>query len=401
MVRILHALVAVAAALSSAAALPTISLSTSSKPSPVPIVIWHGLGDRYDAPGLLSLKQDLEETPELEGVFVHIVRVGEDGAGDQRATFFGSANDHVAHVCAQLADLPQLVDPVLNPSGQFDALGFSQGGQLLRAVVERCGAVGRGVASPGATMRRLVTVGSQHVGISSLPPCPPDSGPLSPCKLMHLSLVRSGIYTPWAQHNIVPAQYFRDPKRIDEYLVANDFLRDINNEREGDEQVVEPGTEARVVGDEEGAEPRNATYRKNLAALDKLVLFRFSDDMTVVPPQSAHFTLPSPNDTSTCPLPPLPPVPGCYAHPLPWSGLPLYRDDWVGLRALDERGRVERRVCKGVHMEIGDECWDAIVSVFVGGPGEGRREREEQSEGDEVWHRESGRRAQPKLVLQL
>ena len=86
----------------------------------------------------------------------------------RRATFFGSANDHVAHVCAQLADLPQLVDPVLNPSGQFDALGFSQGGQLLRAVVERCGAVGRGVASPGATMRRLVTVGSQHVRLAAL-----------------------------------------------------------------------------------------------------------------------------------------------------------------------------------------------------------------------------------------
>ena len=267
------------------------------------------------------------------------------------------------------------------------------------------------------------------MGISSLPPCPPDSGPLSPCKLMHLSLVRSGIYTPWAQHNIVPAQYFRDPKRIDEYLAANDFLRDINNEREGDEQAVEPGTEARIGGgEEEGAEPRNATYRKNLAALDQLVLFRFrcvsrclplsrspladelplsparSDDMTVVPPHSAHFTLPSPNDSSTCPLPPLPPVPGCYAHPLPWARLPLYRDDYVGLRALDERGRVERRVCEGVHMEIRDECWDAIVSVFVGGGGkggEGRSEEEEEQREDEVWHRESGQGAQPKFVLQL
>ncbi|BGP51327.1 hypothetical protein JCM10450v2_007265 [Rhodotorula kratochvilovae] len=356
---LLHAALAAVAALTSVSGLPTTSLPAPKIP-PVPIVIWHGLGDRFDAPGLLSLKEDLEQTPGLEGVFVHIVEVGEDGTSDQRATFFGSANAHVEHVCAQLAALPQIVDPLLNPSQQFDGLGFSQGGQLLRAVVERCGTVGAGKGSEGARMRRLVTVGSQHMGISELSPCPPKSSPLSPCKLMHLSLVRSGIYTPWAQHNIVPAQYFRDPNRIDEYLAQNDFLRDINNERVGDAQV---GDEAR--GEEDGDEPRNATYKTNLAALDKLVLFRFSNDMT---------------------------VPGCYATPLPWADLPLYSADYIGLRALHERGRVGRRVCEGVHMEIEEECWGAIVRVFTGGKGvdwEGE---------EEVWHRE--RRDAPRLVLQ-
>ncbi|BGP43124.1 hypothetical protein JCM10449v2_007148 [Rhodotorula kratochvilovae] len=381
---LLHAALAAVAALTSVSGLPTTSLPAPKIP-PVPIVIWHGLGDRFDAPGLLSLKEDLEQTPGLEGVFVHIVEVGEDGTSDQRATFFGSANAHVEHVCAQLAALPQIVDPLLNPSQQFDGLGFSQGGQLLRAVVERCGTVGAGKGSEGARMRRLVTVGSQHMGISELPPCPPKSSPLSPCKLMHLSLVRSGIYTPWAQHNIVPAQYFRDPKRIDEYLAQNDFLRDINNERVGDAQV---GDEAHGAGEEE---PRNATYKANLAALDKLVLFRFSNDMTVVPPHTAHFTLPSPS-SSNCPAPPLPPQPGCYATPLPWADLPLYSADYVGLRALHEKARVGRRVCEGVHMEIGEECWAGIVRVFTGGKGvDGEGE-------EEVWHRE--RRDAPRLVLQ-
>lgn len=114
-----------------------------------------------------------------------------------------------------------------------------------------------------------------QMGISSLPPCPPDSGPLSPCKLMHLSLVRSGIYTPWAQHNVIPAQYYRDPKRIDEYLAGNDFLRDINNERVGDEQASEEEREGAVRDWRGEVEGRNATYKDNLASLDKLVLFRF------------------------------------------------------------------------------------------------------------------------------
>lgn len=45
--------------------------------------IWHGLGDRYDAPGLLALKADLESRPGFEGIFVHFVSVAEDGAADQ------------------------------------------------------------------------------------------------------------------------------------------------------------------------------------------------------------------------------------------------------------------------------------------------------------------------------
>lgn len=106
------------------------------------------------------------------------------------------------------------------------------------------------------------------MGISALPPCPPGSSPFSFCRLMHLSLVREGVYSTWAQRNIVPAQYFRDPDRIDEYLDRNDFLRDINNERTGDRQ---PYERARKPGDTE----RNATYRVNLSSLNRFVMFRF------------------------------------------------------------------------------------------------------------------------------
>ena len=56
---------------------------------------------------------------------------------------------------------------------------------------------------------------------------------------------------------------------MDHYLQYNTFLADINNERPA----------------------KNATYRQNLALLDKLVLFRFKDDVTVVPRDSAWFAL--------------------------------------------------------------------------------------------------------------
>ena len=81
----------------------------------------------------------------------------------RRATFFGKANEHVDHVCEQLLELEEITSPKLNPSGHFDAIGFSQGGQLLRAVVERCGGEG------GLRVRNLITLGSQHVSLVNGP----------------------------------------------------------------------------------------------------------------------------------------------------------------------------------------------------------------------------------------
>lgn len=46
-----------------------------------PHQIWHGLGDRYDAPGLVSLKGEIEQA--IPGSYVHLVRIEEDGSRDQ------------------------------------------------------------------------------------------------------------------------------------------------------------------------------------------------------------------------------------------------------------------------------------------------------------------------------
>lgn len=60
----------------------------------------------------------------------------------------------------------------------------------------------------------------------------------------------------------------QDPYHIPSYLRHSPFLPDINNERPA----------------------KNATYRENLAGLEQLVLFRFADDVTVVPRDSAWFS---------------------------------------------------------------------------------------------------------------
>lgn len=63
-----------------------------------------------------------------------------------KATFFGNANEQVHLAASQISDLPFL-------SRGFDAIGFSQGGQLLRAYVERYNR---------PPVRNLITLGSCH-----------------------------------------------------------------------------------------------------------------------------------------------------------------------------------------------------------------------------------------------
>ena len=103
----------------------------------------------------------------------------------------------VATVCKHLAQTPEL-------AGGFNAVGFSQGGQFIRAVLERC-------QHTGPRMHTLITLGGQHQGIMSVPTCwSPGTGyaPSALCKSMQ-HLLGFGAYLPWVRDHIVQAQYFK------------------------------------------------------------------------------------------------------------------------------------------------------------------------------------------------
>jgi palmitoyl-protein thioesterase len=130
--------------------LPFLALCASASPLHAPfrrafhpVVLWHGLGDSAYSEGMLSLAASLRDA--FPGIFVHLVHLADDLAADQRAGFFGDTTQQVNAACEQLKQVKEL-------QGGFDAVGFSQGGQLLRAVVQRC---------EGVQVRNLVTFGSQ------------------------------------------------------------------------------------------------------------------------------------------------------------------------------------------------------------------------------------------------
>ncbi|KAG8899761.1 hypothetical protein FRC00_000974 [Tulasnella sp. 408] len=253
------------------------------------------------------------------GIFVHSVYISENQDEDKKAGFFGNLDNHLPQVYDQLNAIPEL-------EGGFDAIGFSQAGQFLRAYVELYNE---------PPMHNLITFGSQHMGVSELPAC----GTWDVlCHLLH-RYARGQVYSDWAQTNLVPAQYFRDPARLATYYDRNHWLTNINNEL---------------------PDSRNETYRKNFASLNSLVLVMFSNDTTVVPKESGWFGsyLPVENAAPTQSDPP--PI-------VPMREQPLYTEDWIGLKTLDERGAVVELICDGPHMHIARACWEPLVQQYVGG----------------------------------
>lgn len=132
------------------------------------------------------------------------------------------------------------------------------------------------------------------------------------------------------------AQYYRDPEQLETYLNSSTFLADVNNEV---------------------PESHNGTYADNLATLNALVLVLFAADKTVVPKESSWFGSYAPADTSSA---------ADEKTIVPMRLQPLYTHDWIGLRTLDESGRVVLETCDGEHMQLTDECWKPLVQRFVG-----------------------------------
>ncbi|GAM84670.1 hypothetical protein ANO11243_026690 [Dothideomycetidae sp. 11243] len=303
--------------LASALLLPA-SFAAPSRPlasDPLPVIIWHGLGDRFDNDGLADVADIIREVH--PGTYVHIIGLASDGSSDQRASFFGNVTAQSDQVCASLS-----ADPLLAASrGRVDALGFSQGGLFLRGLVQRC---------PGIAVRSLVTFGSPHNGIAALPACRPWD---LLCKGAEGAL-QGNKWSDWVQGNVVPAQYYREVDEVtglggEEYLNRSGWLADLNNERD----------------------VKNGEYRARLANLENFVMYLFEEDTTVLPKETSWFA--DVNLTS--------------GEVTPLKDRLLYTNDWLGLRTLDERGGLMyRTVEKAKHMQLSEALLRQAFGDFFG-----------------------------------
>lgn len=282
------------------------SLSNDDDDTPLPLIIWHGLGDNYAADGLKEVASLAESVN--PGTLTYIIRLDDDASADRSATFFGNLTLQIEKVCADLA-----AHPILSTAPAVDALGFSQGGQFLRGYIERCNF---------PPVRSLVTFGSQHNGISEFQKCT-DTDWL--CKGAQ-GLLRGSTWSSFVQSRLVPAQYFRNPNEYDQYLESSNFLADINNERE----------------------LKNQKYKENLEKLERFVMYVFEDDETVIPKETSWFSEVNGDEVTLL------------------RDRAIYKEDWLGLKILDKKGALKFKTTPGGHMNLGEDLLKKVFSDYYG-----------------------------------
>ena len=285
----------------------------------------------------------------LPGVFVHSIRIGKTVEEDRKRSLLDNMNRQIEEVCEQLAGIPELAEG-------FNGIGLSQGGQFLRAYIERCNK---------PRVKKLITLGSQHQGVMAMPGCvESDSSERSMsieeseakaasrnnwlitffsgifgfngCFIQQFlsafkndaegncswwkRLLKLGVYSPFVRSQVVQAQYFKDPNNLEAYFENNQFLLDINNEHID-------------------ASKRHPEYSENLAALDSFYMYIFEEDSVVVPKESGWFGLFDPKDSSIKYL----------------RDLSIYREDRLGLKKLDEEGKLYFRSLPGEHLKLSSQ----------------------------------------------
>ena len=240
-----------------------------------------------------SVKTLIEDS--IKGSYVVSLMIGSNPADDSYNSYFMPLHKQLEMACDKVSSDPQLANG-------FHAIGFSQGGLFVRALAQTCS---------GAKIVNLVSIGGPQQGIFGLPQCLGEAGICEEVR----KLLDIGAYSPLVQDRLVQAQYWHDPRTASEYEKYNIFLPEINNE----------------------GSPKNTTYKDKILQINKMVLVKFLNDTIVVPRDSEWFGFyTAGQDKQVQAL----------------EETPLYNEDWLGLKTLNEDGRLVLLSCLGNHLQV-------------------------------------------------
>ncbi|KAK6920370.1 hypothetical protein RJ641_016274 [Dillenia turbinata] len=165
--------------------------------------------------------------------------------------------------------------------------------------------VARGViefCDGGPTVKNYVSIAGPHAGIASVPLC--------------------------GKH-LAPSNYVKIPTDFNSYMEACKFLPKLNNE---------------------AINMRNSTYKERFASLENLVLIMFEKDTVLVPKETSWFGY-YPD--------------GSFDTVLPANETKLYTEDWIGLKTLDEAGKVQFIGVPGNHLAITESMMKNYVVPYL------------------------------------
>ncbi|XP_047306564.1 palmitoyl-protein thioesterase 1-like [Impatiens glandulifera] len=245
----------------------------------LPFVVFHGLGDKCSNNQMIKFTNNLSNWSGSQG---HCIETGD----------------------SWLVPIRNQVKSNYALSQGYNIVGLSQGNIIARAVIEFC-------EGGAPQVYNYVSLAGPHAGIAKIPYC----GSGNYCTLVD-SIIKSGVYSKYAQENFGPAGYIKMPTAINQYMKHCKFLPQLNNEYK---------------------DHKNAVYKERFASLQNLVLIMFENDKVLDPKETSWFGY-FPDGSRDKVLSP--------------QETALYNEDWIGLKSLDSAGRVQFINIVGGHLKI-------------------------------------------------
>lgn len=236
------------------------------------------------------------------GVYVECIET----ASGKWGSIFNSMEYLGQDACDQIMSNP-------NFDGDFQVLGISQGNLVARYVIEKC-------PMNGKVVKYLSYEGPQ-MGVGSIPLF--DCG--YSCDIIN-DLVGKFILKTFFRNYFAPGSYYRPRHNNADYIKYNTFLRDLNNEMD----------------------VKNPEYKKRFLMIQKMLILKGSVDEIITPISSSYFEYWDDEGKEIVPL----------------KESKFYKEDFIGLRQLDEEGKVQFGVCKGKHMDYSDEEYEKYFLSF-------------------------------------